>query len=278
MRFGGPIFEQFTDPQSWAQAVQSKGYRAAYCPLSIEEHPVSTISAYAAAADQADIVIAEVGTWCNPLSPDEKIRSAALERCKIGLWLADEIGARCCVNIAGSRGEKWDGPCALDLTAETYEMIVASVREIIDAVQPKRSDYTLEGMPWMFPDSPQSYLQLLRDIDRPHFAAHLDPVNWINSPQRYFKNTALLEESFRLLGPHIRSIHAKDILLEEHLTVHLPEVRIGLGGLDYRTFLRLANQLNPDTTFMLEHLPCEEEYDLAANHVRNTADALSIPL
>lgn len=271
MRFGGPVFNHKADPQSWVEAVKAKGYRAAYSPLSIAQHPTDVITAYASAAQAADIVIAEVGTWCNPLSPDETIRKAALERCKVGLWLADEIGARCCVNIAGSRGEKWDGPCALDMTGETYDLIVVSVQEIIDAVQPKRSDYTLEGMPWMYPDSPQNYLQLMKDIDRTHFAAHLDPVNWINCPDRYFKNTSLLEESFHLLGPQIRSIHAKDIVLEDHLTVHLPEVRIGLGGLDYRTFLRLANQLDPDIPFMLEHLPQEEDYDLAAAQVRKTA-------
>jgi len=278
MRFGGPVFQEYNNPQGWIEAVRAKGYRAAYCPLSVEEHPADVIASYARAAQDADIVIAEVGTWCNPLSPDETIRQAALERCKVGLWLADEIGARCCVNIAGSRGEKWDGPCAQDMTPETYDMIVTSVQEIIDSVQPKRSDYTLEGMPWMYPDSPQSYLKLMLDIDRPHFAAHLDPVNWINSPDRYFKNSSLLEESFRLLGTHIRSIHAKDILLEDHLTVHLPEVRIGLGGLDYPCFLRLANQLPPDTPFMLEHLPHEEDYDLAAAQVRKTASDIGIYL
>ena len=65
------------------------------------------VQAYAAAAKAADIVIAEVGTWSNPLSPDEAKRKAALEKCKKGLALADEIGARCCVNITGSLGLKW---------------------------------------------------------------------------------------------------------------------------------------------------------------------------
>lgn len=278
MRLGGPVFTDYNDPENWVKAVQAKGYRAAYCPLSIEQHPADVISAYASAAQAADIVIAEVGTWCNPLSPDDAIRNAALERCKVGLWLADEIGARCCVNIAGSRGDKWDGPCALDMTPETYEMIIASVQEIIDAVQPRQTDYTLEGMPWMYPDGPQRYRQMMKDIDRDHFAAHLDPVNWINSPERYFKNTALLEESFQILGPHIRSIHAKDILLGDQLTVHLPEVRLGLGGLDYATFLRLSDQLHPDTPFMLEHLPQESDYDLAAARVRQVASEQEIEL
>ena len=130
----------------------------------------------------------------------------------------------------------------------------------------------------MYPDTPECYLQMIKDIDREAFAAHLDPVNWINSPEKYFKNTELLERSFELLGSSIRSIHAKDIKLGEELTVHLPEVRLGLGGLDYRTFLRLGNQLPPDTPFILEHLPKEEDYDMAAAVVRKIAGELGIAL
>lgn len=278
MRLGGPVFQAYDDPAAWVEAVKAKGYRAAYAPLPIDDHPLRLIQAYVQAAEKADIVIAEVGTWCNPLSPDDEIRKAAIERCQKGLWLADELGARCCVNIAGSRGERWDGPCALDMTEDTYAMIIHSVRGIIDAVQPKRTFYTLEGMPWMYPDTPERYLQLIEDIDRKSFAAHLDPVNWINTPEKYFKNTALLERSFAQLGPFLRSIHAKDIRLGEELTTHLSEVRLGLGGLDYRTFLRLANQLDPDTPIMLEHLPAENDYDQAAKEIREIAAEMGIAL
>jgi sugar phosphate isomerase/epimerase len=64
-----------------------------------------------------------VGVWNNPLSPDETTRATAIERCKACLDLADRLGARCCVNIAGSRGQKWDGPSEKDLTTETFDMI-----------------------------------------------------------------------------------------------------------------------------------------------------------
>jgi len=68
------------------------------------------LSAYARAAREADLTIAEVGAWSNPISPHEQTRKEALALCKERLALADEIGTRCCVNIAGSRAERWDGP------------------------------------------------------------------------------------------------------------------------------------------------------------------------
>ncbi|MEM7033460.1 MAG: TIM barrel protein [Chloroflexota bacterium] len=272
MRLGGPLFTNTDDPEAWAVAVCKAGYRAAYCPVPPQADE-ATINAYADAARKADIVIAEVGAWSNPLSLAKATASAAVEKCQVSLALADQIGARCCVNIAGSHSDRWDGPHESNLTDETFDQIVNVVREIVDAVKPKRAFYTLEMMPWMYPDSPGVYLQLIKAIDREAFAVHLDPVNIVNSPQRYFATGHLIEECFAKLGPHIKSCHAKDILLHDKLTVHLDEVRPGLGNLDYAVFLRALNRLNADIPLMLEHLPNEAEYAAAAAYIRQVAIA-----
>jgi sugar phosphate isomerase/epimerase len=270
MRLGGPFFGESGDPASWAEGVNQKGYRAAYCPVSASAGD-DLIRAYATAAHNADLVIAEVGAWSNPISPNEEIRSAALRHCQEQLDLADRIGARCCVNIAGSRGEQWDGPHPDNLSEETFDLVVESVRNILDAVKPSRTFYTLETMPWVFPESPESYARLVAAVDRPAFGVHLDPVNLISSPQKFYDNATLIRECFRLLGPHIKSCHAKDIALSGRLTLHLDEVRPGLGVLDFRVFLHELNRLDPNTPVMLEHLVTEEEYDLAAEYLHTLA-------
>jgi sugar phosphate isomerase/epimerase len=277
MRLGGPLSENHADPETWIAALRQQGYRAAYCPVSAEASE-DTIAAYAEAARAADIIIAEVGAWSNPLSTDAQTRRAAIALCQTQLALADRIGARCCVNIAGSRGAQWDGPHPDNLTPETFDLVVETVRSIIDGVKPARTFYTLEPMPWVFPDSPESYLRLLRAIDRDRFGVHLDPVNMISSPQTYYANGALLQECFAKLGPYIKSCHAKDILLSGKLTVHLDEVRPGLGALDYGVFLREMNRLDADTPLLVEHLASAEEYTLAARHIRSVAQSLGIAL
>lgn len=277
MRFGGPVFTPSDDPDAWAQAHRSKGYTAAYCPVDAGA-PAELARAYAAAAEAAGLVIAEVGAWSNPISPDDDIRRKAIAHCQAQLDLADRIGALCCVNIAGSRDAQWDGPHPDNLTADTFDLIVDTVRAIIDAVNPTRAFYTLETMPWIYPDSADAYLRLIEAIDRTHFAAHLDPVNLVCSPQRYFANGALLRECFQKLGPYIRSCHAKDITLSRRLTVHLDETRPGLGGLDYATFLRELHTRAPRAPLMLEHLSTPEEYDLAAGHIRAVAAQVGVPL
>jgi len=269
LRLGGPVFEKVRDPEPWVDALKKLGYSAAYCPVAADAGD-DTVRAYETAARKANIVIAEVGAWSNPISPDEPTRKAALGKCRRQLALADRIGARCCVNITGSRGEKWDGPSPKNLTRETFDMIVETTRSIIDDVKPTRTYFTLETMPWAYPDSPDSYVRLFAAIDRQRFAVHLDPVNLVCSPQRYYGNAALIRECFKKLGPHIKSCHAKDILLHPRLTTHLDEVRPGTGGLDYATFLKELSKLT-DVPLMLEHLPNAEEYTKAAEHIRGVA-------
>ena len=274
LRMGGPVFEKFQDQDGWIKALKRSGYSAAYCPVKADEKD-GVIDAYAGAAKKADIIIAEVGAWSNPISPDEKTRREALTKCREQLALADRVGAKCCVNVSGTRGESRSGPHQDNLTDETFDMIVETTRSIIDAVKPVRTYFTLELMPWSYPDSPDSYVRLIKAIDRKQFAVHLDPVNIVSSPQRFFRNGELIRECFKKLGPYIKSCHAKDSLLHTNLTTYLEEVRPGLGSLDYAVFLKELSKL-PDTPLMLEHLKTQVEYQQAAEYIRSTAKKIGL--
>jgi sugar phosphate isomerase/epimerase len=275
VRLGSPLPQTWDSPGGWIAALRDGGFRTAYWPLG-DDAGDDEIAAYADAAAAADIVIAEVGAWSNPIGPDDATRAAAVERSKRQLALADRVRARCCVNLAGTRSETWDGPHPDNLGADTFALIVDTVRDIIDAVQPQRTFYSLEPMPWSPPDSPDSYLELLRAVDRPRLAVHLDPVNMINSPAKFYDNAGFLRECFAKLGPYVRSCHAKDIALGDELTVHLAEVRPGLGALDFRVLLTEMDRLDPDTPILVEHLTSDAEYAAAVAHIRAVAAELGL--
>ncbi len=272
IRLGGPVFKKYSNPEEWISALKELNYKAAYCPVQLGAGS-EEIKLYKNAAQNSDIVIAEVGAWSNPIDPDEMKSKAALEKCINSLQLADEIGANCCVNISGSRNpEKWAGPHADNLTSETFDLIVETTRKIIDSVKPKNSFYALETMPWAYPDSVDSYEKLFKAINRKQFGVHLDPVNLVVSPQVYYNNGVMISEAFKKLGPFIKSCHAKDILLlEDELTPHLPEVRAGLGNMNYAVYLKELSKLK-NIPLMLEHLKTEEEYGMAANYIRSVAE------
>lgn len=268
MRLSAPIFAPTPDPASWVAAVKAAGYTAASLPLRLDADD-ATVRAFLDAAAEADILISEVGAWSNPIDPNPEAARKALLHCQNSLAWADKIGARCCVNIAGSRNpHKWDGPHPDNLSSETFDLIVRTTREIIDAVNPTRTFYALETMPWIFPSSPDEYLALIKAIDRPRFAVHLDPVNMINCPSRAYRSGDFIRECFAKLGPYIRSCHAKDIILRQNLTVHLDECQPGLGTLDYRAYIEELARLDPDIPLCLEHLDTEPEYVAGANYIR----------
>jgi hypothetical protein len=77
MRLGGPLFESVDTPDDWVRALQNNGYRAAKCPVGPDADD-DTVRAYESAAQKADIVIAEVGAWSNPLSNDPDTRAQPL--------------------------------------------------------------------------------------------------------------------------------------------------------------------------------------------------------
>ncbi len=278
MRLGGPIYEKPDTPEAWVEAHRAHGFRAATCPLTPEADD-ATVRAYADAATKADLVIAEVGAWSNPLAPNEDARAKAVEKSRRCLDLADRIGARCCVNIPGRSGPATQMDPS-PFSAEVFDMIVASVREIIDAVKPTRTVYTLETQPRSFPDTPEIYLDLIEAIDRPGFGAHLDPINLISSPRAFYINAKILRESIRLLAPHVVSCHVKDVTLKgsSRELVHLDECMPGKGQMDLAAYLRELGRLDSDLPLMMEHLDSAEEYDEAAAHLRAVAKTEGVTL
>ena len=278
VRLGGPLFGDLAGPDDWVADLKKVGYRAAYCPVQ-PGAPASTIDAYAQAARKADICMAEVGAWSNPISPDPATARAAVKKCVDSLALAEAIGANCCVNISGSKNPgQWAGPHEKNLTKDTFDQIVAVTRQIIDDVRPTRTYFTLELMPWSYPDSVDSYLRLLKAVNHKRFGVHLDPMNILASPQTFYANGAIIRDCFRRLGPHTRSCHGKDIILKEDVyTPQLVECRPGQGRMDYRTFLTELSRLN-DIPLMMEHLKTAEEYQLAADYIRGEGKKVGIDL
>lgn len=270
LRLGGPAFTKASDPEELARAHRELGYRAAYCP-SVSLRDTARIREYEAAFAKHDVVIAEVGRWVNLMDADPEKRKKNLETVTEGLALADEIGALCCVDIAGSfNPTSWFGPHPDNFSTKFMDAAVENARKIIDAVKPKRARFCYEMMGWAPPDTAESYLTMIKKIDRKGFAVHLDPCNAINSPEKFYRNTDVLNECFDKLGKWIVSCHAKDLAWEIEMNIHFKEVIPGKGSLDYTTYLKRLSQLPHHPPLMLEHLSTAEEYKAGAEYIRAT--------
>jgi len=270
------------DPEALAQECQRLGYTAAYCPLA-KPGDQARVNAIRKAYGRRNIVISEVGVWKNMMTPDETARKANLQSVTEGMALADEVGARCCVDVAGSFDPATlSGPHLGNLSQEFIDRTIENCRNILDAVKPKRSAFAIEMKAYNFPNGPDQYLSLVKAVDRPAFGVHIDICNSINSPERFYNNTALIRETFAKLGPWIKSCHGKDLKWIPDVPVHFEETVPGRGGLpsagvpgvDYKTYIREIVKVG--APLMLEHLKSAAEYREGAEYIRKTAAEVGV--
>ena len=269
MRLGGTVC--CNNPAEWEEKLVQSGFRAITAPFTCET-PREEIQRLLRITEKHDVAIAEVGVWKNVFDPAEGCTN--LEYAVRQLKLADELSIPCCVNIAGTESTAgWDAADRGNFTQAMYDRLVSSLREIIDRASPKKAFYCLEPMPWMLPDSPETCLQLMKDVDRKQFAVHMDFVNMINCPRRFLDAERFIEECFRLLGPYIKSTHLKDSRMDlMRLTTVLEECSPGEGSLDFVQILKTINRYLPaDAPVLLEHMTTFEEYRRAYDYVAGKA-------
>ena len=277
MRLGGSILKPYDSSEKWFEEVKRLGYSCVIAPFD-HNSSKSEIEAYMKLIKENDLILGEVGAWSNPMSLDPEERQKNIRYCQEQLNLADEYGANCCVNIVGGTGETWDGCYLENYQEDTYALIVDRIREIIDGVNPKNTYYTIEPMPWMVPDSPEQYLKLIKDVDRERFAVHMDYTNMINTPSKYVKSSEFIKHCYKLLGPYIKSVHIKDVLMSSQLPCNIREVLPGQGRIDLGQVLKLTHQLNGNTTAYLEHFQHDEEYVIGMQYMKQIANEVGISI
>ena len=268
MRLGISTSLNETDAEKWALKLSEAGCGSAVFPVDCTADD-EVIDGFVKAAFEHDITIAEVGIWRNAISQDLNEREKNLKYSVDQLRLADRIGAVCCVNVAGSMGKRWDGGYKENYGSEAWKLTVDMIKRVIDEAEPKNTYFSIESMPWMIPSSPEEYLRLIDAVDRERFSVHLDIINMINTPERYFMHEEFLEHTFDLLGSRIKSCHMKDIKLLDGYTFQLKECACGEGTFSLEKYAQLIDGVNPDMPVIIEHLGSDEEYFSSVKYVRN---------
>lgn len=275
-------YRETDDPEVLAREHVRLGYTAAFCP-DCKPGDTARVNAIRKAFADAGVLIAEVGAWRNMMTPDAAAHKTNLDYVMQQLQLADELGVKCCVDIAGSfDGTTLSGPHPKNLSKEFFDGTVENCRKILDGVKPKVAKFSIEMKAWDVPDGPDSYLALLRAIDRGTFGVHIDICNIVNSPARYYNNTALIKETFQKLGKWVLSCHAKDLKWTPQVNVNFTEVPAGQGGIpgqpgtgiDYRAYI--AEVSKAGVPLMQEHWNTNEEFQSGAQYIRKIATELGV--
>ncbi len=273
MRLGTSSPLHHNTPEEWAGNQVRLGCRCVNFPLNSNDSEEKII-AYKEAAEKHGLLIAEVGIWRNALSsyPDERRRN--MDYCVEQLRLADFLGARCAVNVAGAFGPVWDGHYKENFTEDAWRKTVRMVQEIIDRANVRNTYFTLEPMPWMIPTGPKEYFRLIDMVDRDRFAVHMDIINMTNSADRYFNAEEFVDEVAETLGDRIKSCHIKDVHLGDAYTFQLKECGPGDGEFPLRYYAEKMSGLDPDMPVILEHLNTDEEYLKYLNYLKEALNGL----
>lgn len=291
--FGGPVFllgdcsagrseshgSLSLDFEALAMKHVEKGFRAGYAP-HVDLDDQAQVNEARSAFERAGVTIAEVQCWNNLLDPDPSVRKANLEATVRAIALADELGAVCALNTAGSfAAESLNHHDPRNFGRDAFDAAVETAQYLIDEAKPQRTKFAFEVLAMHVTDGPDIMERLVEAVDRPAFAVHIDIVNWVSSPRKYWFNGELIRETFARLGAHIVAAHAKDIAMEDNCdTVRLEEVAPGQGQIDYLAYLSALADLPQPVTLLMEHLATEAEYDAAAEFIRGEARVANVSL
>lgn len=272
IKLGAPVFNAGVDPDEIARRCREKGYTSAYCP-QVSCNDTERLKRIRKAFTENKIIIGEVGCWENMMHPEPDIAKENIKKTTEALVIADEVGALCAVNLAGSMSESGDllGLTAKNFSREFFDRAVEIARHIIDTVRPRHAYMTFEFFPFNLMDSPEAVKNFIDAVQREKLGVHFDPCNLINCPRVYFNTEGLLKKCFSLFGEKIVACHAKDVKMQGPVSVLIEEAVPGRGNLDYGTLLKLLSGLNKDVSLLLEHLSTEKEYDEGIENIRRVA-------
>ena len=122
---------------------------------------------------------------------------------------------------------------------------------------------SLEGHQLVTLETAELTRDILDEVDSPWVRSDFDSANWITR-ETVFNTGPALNHMFDVLGERIVSCHAKDIWIENRLTLHLQDGCPGKGLMDFHTLFTRMERLNPDYPVIAEGNSTEELPEVSA--------------
>lgn len=244
-----------------ARRVRQAGFRGVSIffdrPLEADLAAVRTLKS---ALDEAGLEVAQANGWYEVLvHPDEG-------RCKAGVAgmaalcrIGSALGAQSVYVRPGSLNPRgaWF-PHRENTSPAVLDRLVDSLKQVCRAAEGESVPVAIEGHVLSPLDSARRVREVIDLVSSPALKFNIDPVNFIGTVADALDTTRVLNELFDLLGPEMIAAHLKDCALQDALVIHLDEVVLGTGTLDYGLFLRRIAETCPDVYGIIEHLPDEK--------------------
>ncbi len=226
-------------------------------------------------ADQGLRLYQATGFWQNMVTPDETARKEASRTVQAALRLAGWLGARGIDTGPGSMNPAgpWF-PHPDNWTDSARRQLIKTLKECEPVAAEAGVYLSLESHQLVTLKTPEITKEVLDEVDSPWVRCDYDSANWITL-DTVFDTGSALNHHFDLLGKHIVSCHAKDIWIENRLTLHLQDGCPGKGLMDFKTLFRRIEALSPDYPVIAEGNNTEQ-LPAVSKLFHDTAQALGI--
>ena len=201
-------------------------------------------------------------TGYNPImvGEDAERRAADLDRLTRAFEVARLLGSPMVLTGCGSYHPSHHyGPHPRNHSPEAREQIVRFLRLAAPRAEEFGVVLALECHMITALDTPAHIREIVDAVGSSSIRVNFDPVNLLSSVDAVFSSGAEMAAMLAELGPRYHwTAHAKDILIEPRLALHLEETVCGDGLLDWPGYLRCAEQLGSPArpaAVLVEHMP-----------------------
>jgi sugar phosphate isomerase/epimerase len=243
-----------------ARRVRAAGFRGASIiiprPLEAEEADLRRLKA---ALDAADLEVAQANGMFEALvNPDEAARALGVRGLRKMIEIGRFLNAETVFVRPGSLHQEshWH-PHPENHSAQTFDRLVDSLRQAAATAEAEGMTLALEGHVVCPVDSPQRMRDTLAAVGSRALKFNLDIVNFCGTVADAHDPTRVTEELFALLAGEIAVAHVKDVAIENKHVVHIEEVLLGQGTLDFQLMLKRLEEHCPEVYCLIEHLPDE---------------------
>ncbi len=273
-----PAWEQIDVPA--ARKVREAGFRGAtiFFQRPLEADPAA-VRRLKSVLDEAGLEAAQAnGTYEVLMNPDDRLRAQGVQGLQALIRLGRALDAKSVYVRPGSHNPHgaWY-PHPENYAPQTFDHLVNSLRQAALTAQAEGMTLALEGHVLSLLDTPRRMRDVIDAVGSPALRFNTDPVNFIGTVRDAYDPSRVLDELASLLGDVTVAAHLKDLDLRDALVLHIDEVVIGEGRMDYDRLLRQLDQMDPDMYGLIEHLP-DEAVPLARAGLMRAADKAGITL
>ena len=157
---------------------------------------------------EANVDLAVIGCYIEPVHPDEDTRRLHLRRFKEHLLYARAMGGL----VVGTETTLYRAEESG--REKAFQTLLKSIGELVEEAEKCGAVVGVEPVAAHTLNTPELAARLLETIGSNHLQIIFDPVNLINTPELVRNHDDLLDRCFDAFGEHIMALHCKDITLD----------------------------------------------------------------